>query len=170
MVLLTDGSDIIFLTFVKHKIQKMCSADFFFSFNVENCINLIKNNYTEKDNGNNTLKCKESFTPSDHWLIGLFFGVFFFILFGQVFSSQWFNTHYKWFFWCNRTVFSTDNGTWTQLWLITDYHANGSLFDYLNRTVLSTTQMIRLAMSAACGLAHLHMDIVGTESERSINK
>nr|XP_011414113.1 TGF-beta receptor type-1-like isoform X1 [Crassostrea gigas] len=56
-----------------------------------------------------------------------------------------------------------DNGTWTQLWLITDYHANGSLFDYLNRTVLSTTQMIRLAMSAACGLAHLHMDIVGTE-------
>ncbi|XP_022324495.1 TGF-beta receptor type-1-like [Crassostrea virginica] len=56
-----------------------------------------------------------------------------------------------------------DNGTWTQLWLITDYHANGSLFDYLNRTILSTTQMIRLAMSAACGLAHLHMDIVGTE-------
>ncbi|XP_056011203.1 TGF-beta receptor type-1-like isoform X2 [Ostrea edulis] len=56
-----------------------------------------------------------------------------------------------------------DNGTWTQLWLVTDYHANGSLFDYLNRTVLSTTQMIRLAMSASCGLAHLHMDIVGTE-------
>ena len=25
---------------------------------------------------------------------------------------------------------STDNGTWTQLWLVTDYHENGSLFDY----------------------------------------
>ena len=24
----------------------------------------------------------------------------------------------------------TDNGTWTQLWLVTDYHENGSLFDY----------------------------------------
>ena len=25
---------------------------------------------------------------------------------------------------------TTDNGTWTQLWLVTDYHENGSLFDY----------------------------------------
>lgn len=154
---------------MKYKIQKMCSADFF-SFNVENCINLIKNNYTEKDNGNNTLKCKESFTPSDHWLIGGFFVLFFYTFWASFFFSVVWHPLQVFFFWCNMTVFSTDNGTWTQLWLITDYHANGSLFDYLNRTVLSTTQMIRLAMSAACGLAHLHMDIVGTESERSINK
>lgn len=156
---------------MKYKIQKMCSADFF-SFNVENCINLIKNNYTEKDNGNNTLKCKESFTPSDHWLIGVFFVLFFYKMYflGKFFLLSGLTPITSVFFWCNMTVFSTDNGTWTQLWLITDYHANGSLFDYLNRTVLSTTQMIRLAMSAACGLAHLHMDIVGTESERSINK
>ncbi|KAG9340252.1 hypothetical protein JZ751_021693 [Albula glossodonta] len=26
-----------------------------------------------------------------------------------------------------------DNGTWTQLWLVSDYHEHGSLFDYLNR-------------------------------------
>nr|AIA98699.1 transforming growth factor-beta [Pinctada imbricata] len=56
-----------------------------------------------------------------------------------------------------------DNGTWTQLWLITDYHENGSLFDYLNRTSVTVSGMIRLALSTACGLAHLHMDIVGTE-------
>ena len=46
-----------------------------------------------------------------------------------------------------------------------EWDSGGYLFDYLNRTILSTTQMIRLAMSAACGLAHLHMDIVGTESK-----
>ena len=57
----------------------------------------------------------------------------------------------------------SDNGIMTQLWLITDYHENGSLFDYLNRTVVTVTGMIRLTLSAACGLAHLHMDIVGTE-------
>ncbi|KAK7881522.1 hypothetical protein WMY93_029931 [Mugilogobius chulae] len=27
-----------------------------------------------------------------------------------------------------------DNGTWTQLWLVSDYHEHGSLFDYLNAT------------------------------------
>ncbi|KAJ8268525.1 hypothetical protein COCON_G00136970 [Conger conger] len=26
-----------------------------------------------------------------------------------------------------------DNGTWTQLWLVSDYHEHGSLFDYLSR-------------------------------------
>ncbi|XP_052079115.1 TGF-beta receptor type-1-like [Mytilus californianus] len=56
-----------------------------------------------------------------------------------------------------------DNGTWTQLWLITDYHENGSLFDYLNRTQINIPQMIQLALSAANGLCHLHMEIIGTE-------
>ena len=26
-----------------------------------------------------------------------------------------------------------DDITWTQLWLVTDYHPHGSLFDYLSR-------------------------------------
>ncbi|XP_033727883.1 TGF-beta receptor type-1-like [Pecten maximus] len=56
-----------------------------------------------------------------------------------------------------------DNGTWTQLWLITDYHECGSLFDYLNRTVVSISSMLKLSLSASCGLAHLHMEIIGTE-------
>ncbi|XP_050537311.1 TGF-beta receptor type-1-like isoform X1 [Daktulosphaira vitifoliae] len=61
-----------------------------------------------------------------------------------------------------------DNGTWTQLWLITDYHENGSLFDFLNRTTVDTNGMIRMALSIATGLAHLHMEIVGTQGKPAI--
>lgn len=56
-----------------------------------------------------------------------------------------------------------DNGTWTQLWLITDYHENGSLFDFLNRQPVLPNTMIRLALSAASGMAHLHMEILGAQ-------
>ncbi|XP_041987327.1 TGF-beta receptor type-1 isoform X2 [Aricia agestis] len=62
-----------------------------------------------------------------------------------------------------------DNGTWTQLWLITDYHENGSLFDFLTgRTIDSPTTLVMMALSIATGLAHLHMDIVGTKGKPAI--
>ncbi|CAH1395062.1 unnamed protein product [Nezara viridula] len=61
-----------------------------------------------------------------------------------------------------------DNGTWTQLWLITDYHENGSLFDYLNRTTVDVPGMIKMAHSISTGLAHLHMEIVGTQGKPAI--
>ncbi|XP_067686068.1 TGF-beta receptor type-1-like [Haliotis asinina] len=61
-----------------------------------------------------------------------------------------------------------DNGTWTQLWLITDYHENGSLFDYLNRQPVTPAQMIKLALSAANGLSHLHMEILGQQGKPAI--
>lgn len=61
-----------------------------------------------------------------------------------------------------------DNGTWTQLWLITDYHANGSLFDFLNRSTIDVPGMIKMALSIATGLAHLHMEIVGTQGKPAI--
>ncbi|XP_044270947.1 TGF-beta receptor type-1 isoform X1 [Tribolium madens] len=61
-----------------------------------------------------------------------------------------------------------DNGTWTQLWLITDYHEYGSLFDFLGRNTLDTNGMIRMALSIATGLAHLHMDIMGTQGKPAI--
>lgn len=57
----------------------------------------------------------------------------------------------------------SDNGTWTQLWLVSDYHEHGSLFDYLNRYTVTVEGMIKLALSTASGLAHLHMEIVGTQ-------
>ncbi|KAK2516195.1 Acvr1c [Columba guinea] len=56
-----------------------------------------------------------------------------------------------------------DNGTWTQLWLVSEYHEQGSLFDYLNRGTVTVAGMVRLALSVASGLAHLHMEIVGTQ-------
>jgi len=61
-----------------------------------------------------------------------------------------------------------DNGTWTQLWLITDYHENGSLFDYLSRTTVDTAGMCKMAYSIANGLAHLHMEILGTQGKPAI--
>ena len=60
----------------------------------------------------------------------------------------------------------SDNGTWTQLWLVSDYHEHGSLFDYLNHYSVTIEGMIKLALSAASGLAHLHMEILGTQGER----
>ncbi|KAM6178083.1 activin receptor type-1C isoform 1-T1 [Rhynchocyon petersi] len=61
-----------------------------------------------------------------------------------------------------------DNGTWTQLWLISEYHEQGSLYDYLNRNIVTVAGMIKLALSIASGLAHLHMEIVGTQGKPAI--
>merc|ERR1719219_1258681 len=58
-----------------------------------------------------------------------------------------------------------DIGTWTQLWLITDYHENGSLFDYLSKKTLTCNQLITMASTIATGLAHLHMPIIGTQAQ-----
>uniref|UniRef100_A0A2K5S0R8 receptor protein serine/threonine kinase n=1 Tax=Cebus imitator TaxID=2715852 RepID=A0A2K5S0R8_CEBIM len=61
-----------------------------------------------------------------------------------------------------------DNGTWTQLWLVSEYHEQGSLYDYLNRNIVTVAGMIKLALSIASGLAHLHMEIVGTQGKPAI--
>lgn len=58
-----------------------------------------------------------------------------------------------------------DNGTWTQLWLITDYHENGSLFDFLSARTIDSNTLVKMSLSIATGLAHLHMDIVGTKGK-----
>lgn len=50
---------------------------------------------------------------------------------------------------------------------MSDYHEHGSLFDYLNRYSVTIEGMIKLALSAASGLAHLHMEILGTQGEPS---
>lgn len=62
-------------------------------------------------------------------------------------------------------ILLADNGTWTQLWLVSEYHEQGSLFDYLNRGTVTVEGMVRLALSIASGLAHLHMEIVGTQGK-----
>ncbi|XP_065051791.1 activin receptor type-1-like isoform X2 [Rhopilema esculentum] len=49
----------------------------------------------------------------------------------------------------------------TCMWLITHYHPNGSLYDYLTVHALDIQQMLLMVYSAACGLAHLHTEIFG---------
>lgn len=61
-----------------------------------------------------------------------------------------------------------DIGTWTQLWLITEYHRHGSLFDYLNRNTTNVETMIQMVLSIACGLVHLHVDVVGSQGKPGI--
>lgn len=57
------------------------------------------------------------------------------------------------------------NGSWTELYLITDYHPNGSLHDYLQNRSLDLLSALKLAHTAACGLAHLHTEIIGTQGK-----
>ncbi|XP_064598284.1 TGF-beta receptor type-1-like isoform X2 [Liolophura sinensis] len=61
-----------------------------------------------------------------------------------------------------------DIGSWTQLWLVSDYHDNGSLYDFLNRTMVSVPDMIKMAHSIANGLSHLHMEIIGQQGKPAI--
>lgn len=49
---------------------------------------------------------------------------------------------------------------------MSDYHEHGSLFDYLNRYTVTVEGMIKLSLSTASGLAHLHMEIVGTQGKK----
>ncbi|XP_044252565.1 bone morphogenetic protein receptor type-1B isoform X2 [Tribolium madens] len=59
-------------------------------------------------------------------------------------------------------------GSWTQMLLITDYHENGSLYDYLQDHVLDTNSLLTMVLSIARGLAHLHTEIFGTRGKPAI--
>lgn len=54
-------------------------------------------------------------------------------------------------------------GSWTQLLLITDFHENGSLYDYLRERALSVSAMLKLAYTAVSGITHLHTEIHGAQ-------
>lgn len=62
----------------------------------------------------------------------------------------------------------TSHNSCTQLWLVTHYHANGSLYDYLNLMTLSHAAMLTLAVSAMNGIVHLHTEIFGTQGKPAI--
>lgn len=55
-----------------------------------------------------------------------------------------------------------DTGTDMQLWLITDYHERGSLYDCLNRGTNTIYEAIVLVLSATEGIDHLHKAIHAT--------
>ncbi|XP_071991304.1 activin receptor type-1-like isoform X1 [Engystomops pustulosus] len=62
----------------------------------------------------------------------------------------------------------TSRNSSTQLWLITHYHDNGSLYDYLQRTTVDPEGCLQLALSIICGLVHLHVEIFGTQGKPAI--
>jgi len=61
-----------------------------------------------------------------------------------------------------------DDGTCTQLWLVTHYMEHGSLFDFLARQCLVGDQALGLCLDIATGLAHLHLEILGTQGKPAI--
>lgn len=58
----------------------------------------------------------------------------------------------------------------TQFWLITHYHENGSLYDFLNKpyNIMTPSQMMVMLYTAASGLVHLHTEIFGTQAKPAI--
>ena len=61
----------------------------------------------------------------------------------------------------------SNNGV-TELWLITQYHQYGSLYDYLNREAISNKVLLQMAISVCSGLAHLHTELFGTQAKPAI--
>ncbi|PAA93745.1 hypothetical protein BOX15_Mlig032202g1 [Macrostomum lignano] len=55
---------------------------------------------------------------------------------------------------------NVDAGWETQLWLITDYHANGSLQTYLMEHSISCRVAAGMCHSIVTGLAHLHTELI----------
>jgi len=58
-----------------------------------------------------------------------------------------------------------DSGVAHEYWLITDYHSNGSLFEYLKMHTLTVMEALTLQHTAIDGLNHLHTYIQGTVSK-----
>eukprot|EP00795_Rhopilema_esculentum_P013746 gene13746-4668_t len=61
-----------------------------------------------------------------------------------------------------------DNGIWTELWIVCEYQENGSLYDYLQRKTLNVKELLNIVYSIANGVAHLHLEVLGTEGKPSI--
>ncbi|KAM3723607.1 Activin receptor type-1C [Dirofilaria immitis] len=61
-----------------------------------------------------------------------------------------------------------DTGTSTQLWLITEFHEHGSLYDYLFANVVSEPVMLQMIRSIAVGLSFLHNEIPGPRGKPAI--
>ena len=63
----------------------------------------------------------------------------------------------------------SNNGV-TELWLVTQYHPLGSLYDFLSVSdvKLTPSRMILFALSICSGLHHLHTEFSGVQSKPSI--
>lgn len=61
----------------------------------------------------------------------------------------------------------SNNGV-TELWLITQYHQFGSLYDFLVQEAVSPKVMLQMAISTCAGLAHIHTELYGTQAKPAI--
>ncbi|XP_061877336.1 activin receptor type-2B-like isoform X2 [Entelurus aequoreus] len=52
-----------------------------------------------------------------------------------------------------------------ELWLITEFHEQGSLCDFLKANVISWLELCHIGVSMACGLAYLHEDVPRNKGE-----
>ncbi|XP_044020770.1 activin receptor type-2A-like [Aphidius gifuensis] len=48
-----------------------------------------------------------------------------------------------------------------EYWIITDYHENGSLYDYIKKNILNGNDMCKIAETMVKGVRHLHSEIPG---------
>ncbi|XP_034732911.1 serine/threonine-protein kinase receptor R3 isoform X2 [Etheostoma cragini] len=62
----------------------------------------------------------------------------------------------------------TSKNSSTQLWLVTHFHELGSLYDFLQCNSLEPESCLRMCLSVACGLVHLHTEIVSSQEKPAI--
>ena len=62
-------------------------------------------------------------------------------------------------------VDNKDVGAFTQLWMVTEYVENGALYDFLETKTLTKKQGIFMMKGMAHGLAYLHTEIPGVQSQ-----
>ena len=60
------------------------------------------------------------------------------------------------------------NNEVTELWLITQFHPKGSLFDDLHRDSFSVEKTLKVIYSACRGISYLHLELPGTQGKPSI--
>ncbi|PIO66000.1 kinase domain protein, partial [Teladorsagia circumcincta] len=61
-----------------------------------------------------------------------------------------------------------DTGSAMQLWLITEYHNHGSLYDYLSNTTITLMTLVRMIRGIANGLSYLHTELMGIQKKPAI--
>jgi serine/threonine protein kinase len=88
-------------------------------------------------------------------------------------NRRYFRSHKKLFLQRHENIGldRTSANSCTQLWLVTHFYANGSLYDYLNLNVggLTSQQAFKILMSSLNGIVHLHTEIFGTQVRQMIN-
>lgn len=62
----------------------------------------------------------------------------------------------------------TSKNSSTQLWLVTHFHELGSLYDFLQYSLLDPETCLCMCLSIASGLVHLHTEILTTQGKPAI--